>query len=378
MPGIELWSVDTAARTDVRGKRIESLAVNFGAPGDRRDEAGRLWLEYPAVSEDSPPLDIEFTGTPSFFQHHSSRIAGEPLAWVMSSGVEQVTEIRVAMKLPEQNQLSTGLPVAHVDDDAEEDETGKVSLNSSDLELVMDSSDQKVGLRFNNIQLARDAVIRSAHLQFTCDEPSKEKTSLLIAAEASGNAERFRPENHDLSSRTLTRAEVLWAPESWVKSGEATDAQRTPDVSALLREVIARPDWKPGNSLGFVISGTGKRIASAFRDAGAQAAMLVVDADPASVDATPTSSPEQSYSVRLVFGLPTNGETRIFDVKVQGQLVRQDLRLSREPEARAEGRSDVATETIDNVRIADELRIELIPKVGEPLLSGLELVRQEP
>jgi galactokinase len=62
------------------------------------------------------------------------------LSWVLASGAENVTELRLAMKMRDQYSLSAGLPVVHDHDDAEEaSETGKVSLDSSDLELVNDS-----------------------------------------------------------------------------------------------------------------------------------------------------------------------------------------------------------------------------------------------
>ncbi len=371
MPDIELWSVDTSASVKSHGKRIESLGINFGAPGDRRDGEGRLWIEYPAVSGESPPIALDLDPAATLYQHHSSVHAGQPLSWVLASGAENVTDIRLEMKLQDQYELSSGIPVIHADDDAEEADTGQVSLDSSDLELVKDSSTQLVGLRFNNIQLAQDSVIRSAFLQFTCDEPSDEATSLIIAAEDTGSAARFSQDNHDLSSRTMTSAEVFWEPEPWKKSGDAKVQQRTPDLAPLIRAVIARPDWKPGNSIAFLISGSGKRTAAAFQSGNSQAAVLVVDAEPGSVAAARESTPLEPYRLRLLFGLPPQGEPRVFDVIVQGKTVRRDLRLAHDSPDTAQ-----ASEMIPAVMIGDELQIQLVPKTGLPLLSGLELVRQ--
>ena len=155
MPEIDVWSVDTSALVKSHGKRIESLGVNFGAPGDRRDGQGQLWLEYPVVSGESPPISLSLNDDAQSFRQHSSAHAGEPLSWVLASGAENVTEVRLGMTLRDEHDLSSGLPVSHADDDAEEDESGEVNLGSSDLELVRDSSDQTVGLRFNNIPLPR-------------------------------------------------------------------------------------------------------------------------------------------------------------------------------------------------------------------------------
>jgi hypothetical protein len=374
MPDIELWSIDTSALVDSHGKRIERLGINFGAPGDRRDPEGTLWLEYPVVSGESPPLALELGDSVTTYQHHSSTHAGQPLSWVLASGVENVTEVRLGMKMRDQYSLSSGLPIAHEDDDAEEAiESGKVSLDSSDLELVDDSGAQWIGLRFNEVQLAGDAKIRSAHLQFTCDEPSAEAASLIVSAEATGNARRFRQEDHDLSSRSLSAAQVDWKVEPWKKAGDAGPSQRSPDLSPLIREVIRRPDWKPGNSLAILISGVGKRVASAFRSGQAKAVRLVVDADPGTVDGQAASEPPQRYRLRLLFGLAPEESPCEFDVIVQGNPVRRNLRLAHDS-----GGVDQAVETIEDVLIGEELTIQLVPKEGRPHLSGLELVRRRP
>ena len=195
---------------------------------------------------------------------------------------------------------------------------------------------------------------------------------MIIAAEDTGNAARFRKERHDLSSRPLTDAEVYWEPKPWKKPGESSANQRTPDLAPLLREVLARPDWKPGNAIALMITGTGKRTASAFGGGDSKAARLMVDADPGSVAQAVETTPNTSYRLRLLFGLPPQGETRVFDVVVQGKTIRRDLRLSHDP-----GGTQHVIETIDRVMVRDELQIRLVPKQGEPLLSGFDLIRQD-
>src|SRR6185503_13601444 len=53
--------------------------------------------------------------------------------------------------------------------------------------------------------------------------------------------------------------------------------QRTPDLSALVREVIARPGWISGNAMAFIISGTGHRTAEAADDLGGFPATLRIN-----------------------------------------------------------------------------------------------------
>ncbi len=105
MPEVELWSVNAAASEQSPGQRsrerIRRLGINFGAPGDRRDPEGLLWIEYPVVAGESPPLAIELNEQAKFFQRHSSTVSGSDVPWILSSGVRAVTDIRLSMRLGE-------------------------------------------------------------------------------------------------------------------------------------------------------------------------------------------------------------------------------------------------------------------------------------
>ena len=375
MPDVDTWSVSSAASVETAGTRIRRLGINFGAPGDRRDADGLLWLEYPVVAGPSPPLSIELNDDAKPYQHHSSTMPGVKQSWILASGVTGVTDLKIKTKLRNEVSLSTGVPVNHVNDDAEESGSGSVDLGSSDLELVEDSGTQLVGLRFNDLRLIRGTKIRGAHIQFTCDETSDDPTSLIISAQDADNAARFSDDQHDLSSRTLTQKQVAWNPAEWSKSGQAGDAQRTPDLAALVQSVIDRPDWRPGNSLAFLISGTGKRVANASSGNKEGAARLVIKADEA--DAVNTADrPETHYRVRLYFAASSTTDDdseHIFHVHLQGQLVLADVHLdSAEP-----GESRFVVHTVDNVAIADELNLQFIPIHGSPVLSGIELLSRE-
>ena len=70
--------------------------------------------------------------------------------------------------------------VSSPSDDAEESASGSVSLNSSDLEMVYDGSDQTVGMRFNGVDIPPGAAIVNAFIQFQVDETPSDTTSLTI------------------------------------------------------------------------------------------------------------------------------------------------------------------------------------------------------
>lgn len=373
MPELDVWTIDNAAQLELADGQVQQLGVNLGAPGDRRDQHGRVWLEYPVVAGESPGLPIEVAGPAQPWQDHSARHSGSALPWVLSSGLEGLHGLRVGLFAASPDKLSTGLPVQHADDDAEEDPDGSVSLSSSDLELVHDSADQRIGVRFERIPIAAGAAVRGAWLQFTCHAAGQDPTELVIRAQLSGDAPRFSDQQGDISRRPLTTAQVVWRPEPWTKTGEAGPLQRTPDLTPLIREVIQQTDWRPGQAMVFVISGQGKRVATAFAKGSTGAVRLVVDADETPLEPA-IALPERAYRVRLYFGTPAgSAERRVFDVAVQGQTVLTDVVVGG-----GDGQAPrELVHSLERVPISDWLDIQLTPREGRPVLSGIELQQLE-
>jgi len=164
--------------------------------------------------------------------------------------------------------------------DAEQSAAGVVTLNSTDLELVNDDAtgagNQTVGLRFENLAMPSGAIIANAHIQFTADEVQNEPTALTLRAQAADNAPPFTTDANSVSSRPATAASVAWSPAAWNNVDERGTLQRTPDVSALVSEVIARPGWSNGNAMAFLITGAGHRTADAADKIGGSPATLAV------------------------------------------------------------------------------------------------------
>ena len=122
-------------------------------------------------------------------------------------------------------------------DDAEEKiSTGSVNLTSSDLEMTEESSQQTVGIRFNDIQISTGATITKAYVQFQTDETDSVGTDLTIEGEKIADAPTFISSNGNISSRTPTAASVGWSPVSWDIKGEAGLKQQTTDISSIVQE----------------------------------------------------------------------------------------------------------------------------------------------
>ena len=163
-------------------------------------------------------------------------------------------------------------------DDVEEFRNGAMYNHSSDLELVWDQKQNlNVGLRFDRVEIPKNAYIVSAYVQFTVDEETDQPTRLVIHGQASDSAPIFEEVDKNVSAREKTKAKILWNPKPWSGVGKAGPAQRTPELTEIIQEIISRDKWKSGNALAILISGTGLRTAVAYEGEPTQAALLHVE-----------------------------------------------------------------------------------------------------
>ncbi|MBN1675324.1 MAG: right-handed parallel beta-helix repeat-containing protein [Kiritimatiellae bacterium] len=170
-----------------------------------------------------------------------------------------------------------GVRISAGTDDAEEAlDTGAVTTSSSDLELGEEAADQLVGLRFARLAIPRGAVIEEARVQFTIDETGSEPAALVIDGEAGDNAAAFARQARNLSNRGRTRAYARWEPAAWTTPGTAGNAQRTPDLAAIVQEIVDRPGWQRGNALVLLIRGSGRRVAVSYDGNRARSATLQI------------------------------------------------------------------------------------------------------
>lgn len=162
-------------------------------------------------------------------------------------------------------------------DDAEEEGpdgaslgNGSIYLISSDLELTEDfggpiGGKQKIGLRFNNIDIPQGALITQAYMTFRsvpADFPNSNSgiANFTISGEDIDDAGTFRTTAFDITNRNTTSSTEVWSPNSWV-SGLDYDS---PDLSSIVQEIVDKPGWEKNNSLAMIITGTGSRSAVSY------------------------------------------------------------------------------------------------------------------
>ena len=132
-------------------------------------------------------------------------------------------------------------------DDAQE--TGG-TMNLTGAPLNADFTTQISGMRFANVTLPPGSAISSAALTLTIASGSYDDPDVTIRAGGTADAAAFTTTAYDITNRAKTSAAVTWAAAN-VGSGP----QDTPDLTALVEEVIAVPGWASGNALAFYIQG---------------------------------------------------------------------------------------------------------------------------
>lgn len=147
---------------------------------------------------------------------------------------------------------------------------------------------QLVGIRFQNVFVPGGATILYAYIEFIADSSNDEGTNLFIAGEDSANASEFLAESKNISLRPRTVARVAWPTiPTWQGAGEI---HRTPNVAEILHEIMAKSQWQSGNSIVFLVDGTGQRSASSYDHSRTAAPKLVIAYLIPTLTATPSST----------------------------------------------------------------------------------------
>lgn len=258
-------------------------------------------------------------------------------------------------------------------DDVEETSSGIMYTSSDDLELVYDSwltGNQYVGLRFNGITLPNGATITRAWIQFTVDEATTSSASLSIRGQNVDNAPAFSTSLKNVSGRAKTSAYTSWVPATWPSVGAAGTAQQTPDLKSIVQELVNRAGWSAGNSMVFIITGSGKRTARAYDGSPSTAAVLNIEHNCASATAFKNAAISS-----VTFGNPAEqdlrpGELLCYPVPCENLLnVRftpgENETLSRVEIYGVDGRKITMFENCDN----------LIPVPVNDYIPGIYLVK---
>ena len=197
-----------------------------------------------------------------------------------------------------------------------------VDTIDNDLDIGFDtesSQEQSVGLRFQNVNIPKDATILSAEMVFTSKGTSTSFADFTIKGIGEDSALQFTNSANNITDRTTTTSSVGWIPEAW---GTPNTAFSTSDITPILQEIVNRPGWVAGNTMGFIINNTTPgggqaRIAeTADGDASKSPRLRVVYQ---TILETPFKTNRQRI-IELVDGLPTTGGTPIAGTMLEAAL----------------------------------------------------------
>ncbi len=149
--------------------------------------------------------------------------------------------------------------LASNDDAAEEDSVGQNVTNYTYM-LIGDNGVINVtaAVRFDKLPVKLGERVITAEVQFTSMDSQAGATTITVWAEADDDADQFSTGLWDIGNRERTTMQTAWSPGAW-GAGERAAAQRTPNLAALMQEVIDRPGWDEGKAVAFFLEGTGVR-----------------------------------------------------------------------------------------------------------------------
>ncbi|MCU0417198.1 MAG: DUF839 domain-containing protein [Cytophagaceae bacterium] len=159
---------------------------------------------------------------------------------------------------------------------------GSYDIGSSDLELGNEAAagdPQLVGMRFTNVTIPQGTTIISAKLTLTTDATGKntDPCELTIVGENNDNAALFDGVTAaQLSSRPKTSAQVDWeiTAAQFTTVGSTEDS---PELKAIIQEIVNRTGWTSGSALALYISGIGTREVEAYDGSPSQAPLLTIE-----------------------------------------------------------------------------------------------------
>ncbi|HEY3487630.1 MAG TPA: hypothetical protein VGL10_06155, partial [Gammaproteobacteria bacterium] len=112
---------------------------------------------------------------------------------------------------------------------------------------------QTIGLRFSNISIPQGAKITTAYVDFKAATGSSDAVNYTIQGEKVADSTTFVESPNNITNRPKTTASTAWALSAatpWV----ANNNYQTPDLSAVLQEIVDQNDWCGSQALSLILT----------------------------------------------------------------------------------------------------------------------------
>ncbi|WP_165733994.1 tandem-95 repeat protein [Polaribacter sp. 20A6] len=199
---------------------------------------------------------------------------GEPLK--ETSVTDSNGNYSVEFTVPVGNVTTISKRVSHSSDDVEEDSAGGTPLLTTEsLDLgTFSGTPRIVGMRFQNMNIPKGAIITNAYVQFTAESSNSGSTNLVFSADAVDNAPTFTTATNNTSSRTKTTTSVPWTSvPAWTDNA----TYNSPNIRKVIQEIIDRTGWDKNNAIAILVVGDGTRVAKSFDEGSGKAPKLIVN-----------------------------------------------------------------------------------------------------
>ncbi|MBN2449168.1 MAG: PQQ-binding-like beta-propeller repeat protein [Lentisphaeria bacterium] len=392
----ETWSI-VPERGVAPGDRIRALNLNFGAVGDRRDEAGEFWLAYPRpFRPGAQTVPMTARGSPRYLRRNadSPALSATEKPWLQASALTGAVRLDLDLQL---HRPAAALPCEtppHPDGvldepcwdgrealafttDEQWDEERSIAFLRTDGDALTIGFRREAPRRDGkpvpwsartrgrdapvwdddslNVRLRRGSAREGLYLSVSASGASFDgKSGATIGTDKRWNG----PWRYGVH-----RTPGYWSAELAVPWSTLEECGITPQALQIYLESTNR-------------SGVGPERTQ-FRERPYTRLWCFAHPFTPVIRGPVAALDERSYDLVLQFSdpLPLAPGERIFDVLVQGVPVLRGVDVIRE----AGGPNRLWTRRIPSVQAGESLRLELVPVSGHPpLLNGLQLTESMP
>lgn len=138
-------------------------------------------------------------------------------------------------------------------DDGHENSSGTVNTTNT-FSIIVDATNEWIGVRFQNVTVPSGATINSASLSFVPSSSGDEPNHPIYGNDVDNAAAFTAGATSDISTRTRTTATVTWSSTNLGATG--TSLHSTPDLATIVQEIIDRAGWASGNAMAFMLQGS--------------------------------------------------------------------------------------------------------------------------
>jgi hypothetical protein len=111
----------------------------------------------------------------------------------------------------------------------------------------------RAGFRWLNVTVPKDAIIVSSSFTINAEQDNSQATcSCLVKGEANATPATFST-YADFNGRTRTSHSAAWSVGAWTNN----TAYTTPDLAAVIQEIVSLAGWASGNNLALFVEDNG-------------------------------------------------------------------------------------------------------------------------